>query len=77
MKVCELKGKINVRVKLIIPEDKKTKREPEYLNYDGREGTILAPAGNGGAWVCFEETIDKYVGCPVKWLYPVSKHLPT
>ena len=70
MNVSAMNGRINVRVKLVIPEGTKKGME-EYFNYDGSEGVILAPAGNGGAWVCFGDTIDKYVGCPVKWLKPM------
>ena len=86
MNVNELRGPLNIRIRLDVPESEKHKcKSPsvhgEHFGYDGAKGTVLALAGNGGAWVCFGETIYKYVGCPLEWLTPMpnvnyARHQP-
>jgi hypothetical protein len=61
-------------VRLEIPDSEKHKcRRPdihgEHFGYDGAMGTLIATAGENGAWVAFK---DKYVGCPTKWLRKVE-----
>lgn len=47
MNVTDLRGPLNIRVRLDIPKTEKSKRCEQH-GYDGAEGVILAPAGNGG-----------------------------
>lgn len=67
-----------IRVRLDIPKSERHKcKTPsvhgEHFGYESAEGFILAPAGQGGAWVCFGENVSKYVGCPLAWLTLLEK----
>jgi len=60
-----------MKVVLSIPKDERWRcRAPsvhgEHFAYDGREGELIAGAGNDGAWVAFDP--PKYVGVPLAWL---------
>lgn len=60
-----------MRVKLEIPADKMRSAQfnGEHFAYNGQSGTLLAGAGEDGAWVRFDGQAG-YVGCPLKWLKP-------
>lgn len=60
-----------MRVKLSVPEEMKDKSPAihgEWIGYDGKTGTVICGAGNGGVWVTFNDSHTNYVGCPVKYL---------